>query len=145
MRTYGGVSTVKEDPTRCIEGVSEGGRSVAVYQCQRPRGFGKGKLYCKQHALAFTGGKGETWYHIWFGNRIEEVEVTRTSGDSIWVKYGERSSRTTNKGNYFKTYEEAVETLIAQREEQLAGAKEALAEALQLRKGTENRNASTVK
>ncbi len=39
---------VKEDLTRCVQGVSTA--STIVYQCSRKRGHGEDGLYCKQHA-----------------------------------------------------------------------------------------------
>jgi hypothetical protein len=40
----------KEDVSRCVCSVSEGGRSVLSSQCMRKRGHGPDGLYCKQHA-----------------------------------------------------------------------------------------------
>lgn len=44
-RMYGRNNTAMEDKTRCIETIFNNYN----YQCQRKRGYGKGKLYCKQH------------------------------------------------------------------------------------------------
>ncbi len=42
---------VPEDTMRCIEGIHDSNPRLPIYyQCRRKRGFGKGGLYCKQHA-----------------------------------------------------------------------------------------------
>ena len=40
----------REDPTRCIEAIWEGGGWMRDRQCGRKRGKGPGGLYCGQHA-----------------------------------------------------------------------------------------------
>ena len=53
LRTYGNWAGnpkgVKEDPSRCIEGVYHGLFSRGS-QCGRKRGHGPGGEYCKQHS-----------------------------------------------------------------------------------------------
>ncbi len=39
----------KEDITKCIKSVPDGGRSCLSHQCMRKRGHGPDGLYCKQH------------------------------------------------------------------------------------------------
>ncbi len=50
-RRYGRYGN-PENPTQCIEEVSESGRYgyFFLHQCSRPRGHGPDGLYCKQHA-----------------------------------------------------------------------------------------------
>jgi hypothetical protein len=45
----GNEKGVKEDISKCIENVY-GSRDWIGHQCRRKRGFGKDKLYCKQHS-----------------------------------------------------------------------------------------------
>ena len=54
MRRYaswaGNPGGVREDITRCALQVHGPGRGMTFHQCSRPRGYGPGNLYCKQHA-----------------------------------------------------------------------------------------------
>jgi len=47
-----------EDKTRCIEEVFSG-LSPGGYQCQRKRGYGPRKQYCKQHANMIEKARSE--------------------------------------------------------------------------------------
>lgn len=44
----------REDVNCCIATVWSQDRSCHSYQCQRKRGHGKGKLFCKQHAKMYN-------------------------------------------------------------------------------------------
>lgn len=49
-RTWAGSPKgTKEDVTRCVATVADGGRSPLSHQCRRKRGHGKDGLFCKQH------------------------------------------------------------------------------------------------
>ena len=47
-RWGGNPKGTKEDKNRCIATVADS-CSWRFYQCQRKRGYGKDKLFCKQH------------------------------------------------------------------------------------------------
>lgn len=116
LRTYGGVYSVKEDTKRCIESVAEGGRSVAVYQCTRVRGFGKDGLYCKQHAKEYPIDAPVTlWWKIDYRG-VRSFRVTEETDKCLYVQYGEgyRSSRQTKTGREYRTEREACEAWVAQ-------------------------------
>jgi hypothetical protein len=57
MRIYnkwaGNPRGTKEDITRCIVSVADGGRSVLSHQCYRKRGKGYNGLFCGIHAKRF--------------------------------------------------------------------------------------------
>ena len=55
-RWAGEPNGTAQDPERCVESVSDGGRGVLSHQCYRKRGHGPWSLYCKQHGkLALPG------------------------------------------------------------------------------------------
>lgn len=124
LRTYGGVYSVKEDATRCIESVPEGGRSVASYQCARVRGFGKDGLYCKQHAKQFPTDEEVTlWWKIDYRG-VRSFRVTEETDKCLYVSYGagHRSSRQAKTGREYRTEREACEAWVAQTKESLDNA-----------------------
>ena len=45
-----------ENPERCIVEVSEPGRWIHFYQCQRKRGHGPDGEFCKQHGRMIENG-----------------------------------------------------------------------------------------
>jgi len=53
-RVYGSCAGnpkgIPEDKTKCIKEVWPSSGGWIPYQCTRKRGYGKGRLYCKQHA-----------------------------------------------------------------------------------------------
>lgn len=60
MRKYGkwagDPKGVMENPQHCIVEVSGRERWINFYQCSRYRGYGKDKLFCKQHAKKIESG-----------------------------------------------------------------------------------------
>ena len=117
MRTYGGYQNIREDVTRCVERVAEGGRSVASYQCRRDRGFGKDGLYCKQHAKEYPATNNDVmiWYQINYRDKVESICVTSETESQIYVQHleGGKSSRQAKTGCEFRTEKEAYEYLLA--------------------------------
>jgi len=61
MRMYriwaGNPKGNKENPTKCVVSVADGGRSVLSHQCRNKRGFGPNGLYCRRHAKMIEEGR----------------------------------------------------------------------------------------
>lgn len=75
-----------------------------------------------------------TWYEVGkWGDKIEPVEVERSTEQSVWVfnKWRvdrvERRARVSEHACYFPTWEEAHAYLLDRAETRLAGARRALA------------------
>lgn len=49
-RWRGNPNGIPEDDERCVFEVYPTGRSIIPFQCLRKRGYGRGGMYCKQHA-----------------------------------------------------------------------------------------------
>jgi hypothetical protein len=67
----------REDVTRCVEQVHDGGRGMRLHQCNRKRGHGPDGLYCKQHDPAAVAARRQEAADRWHAKRDRAIRPMR--------------------------------------------------------------------
>lgn len=106
---------------QCAMDVHDIGRGALSHQCSRNSGHGPDGLFCSQHAAELSTDT-KTWFSVKYDNTIEQIQVTKSSKEFIWIKTFDSSRKEKVRNTYrvsFPTFREAQDYLIESLENKI--------------------------